>query len=560
MAQLKRSKSRQASAELEARCAAAEARADVAERRLQSVLDALPEGVVLLDEAGRYLAWNARYAAIYHRSADLFRPGAFLMDTLRVGVGRGDYPDAVGREEAWLAEREAQILGGASRFEQRLSDGCHLLVEDRRTRDGEIVGLRIDVTEMKRQAAALAEALEGAEAANAAKSAFLAMMSHEIRTPLNGVLGMARAMAADALSPVQRERLSVVHDCGEALLAILNDILDLSKVEAGKLELECIEFDLAAVAQGAYSAFTALANKKGLSFSLEIAGARGRYVGDPTRVRQVLYNLISNAVKFTEAGGIRVTGGYAGGVLELAVADTGPGIPEAARGRLFDRFDQLDSAMTRRFGGAGLGLAICRDLATAMGGAIEVESEVGRGSRFVVRLPLTRIGGEQAEPSLPGPQASPPAPLPLRVLAAEDNAVNQLVLKTLLHQLGVEPTVVGDGRAAVEAWRGGGWDVILMDIQMPLMDGLEATEQIRAAEQAGDRPRTPIIALTANAMPHQVAAHLSAGMDGHVSKPIAVTDLVSALEAVLASRGDGSWTDAAAAGGGRGVASPGGVE
>jgi signal transduction histidine kinase len=324
---------------------------------------------------------------------------------------------------------------------------------------------------------ARARAIEGeraAESANEAKSTFLAIMSHEIRTPLNGVLGMAQAMAADELSPLQRERLTVIHQSGEALLAVLNDILDLSKIEAGKLEIEEIEFDLGDIARGAHSAFTALANKKGLSFCLDVEEARGAYLGDPTRLRQILYNLISNALKFTERGEIRVTASRSEGVLELVVADTGVGIPPEALPRLFQKFAQVDASTTRRFGGTGLGLAICQELAQLMGGSIRVESEVGCGSRFIVRLPLPYVGEERRRSPLPSPAAEPVEPaLSLRVLAAEDNTVNQLVLKTLLHQIGVEPTVVADGRAAVEAWEAGDWDAILMDVQMPVMDGLD---------------------------------------------------------------------------------------
>jgi signal transduction histidine kinase/ActR/RegA family two-component response regulator len=368
-----------------------------------------------------------------------------------------------------------------------------------------------------------------AEAANSAKSAFLATMSHEIRTPLNGVLGMTQAMAADELSDLQRERLTVIHRSGEALLAILNDVLDLSKIEAGRLELETIEFDLGELAQGAYSAFTALANKKGLSFALDMGAARGRYLGDPTRVRQILYNLISNALKFTDQGEIRVTARRDGECLAICVADTGVGISPEHLVRLFQKFDQLDSSTTRRFGGTGLGLAICRELVQLMGGEIQVESRLGEGSKFVVRLPLPRVGEERVAPQLAPPAVADVQPLRLRVLAAEDNAVNQLVLKTLLHQLGVEPTVVEDGAAAVEAWRASVWDVILMDIQMPVMDGLAATAAIRRLEADTGRQRTPIVALTANAMAHQVEAYVAAGMDGHVAKPIDAVQLFQAL-------------------------------
>jgi signal transduction histidine kinase/ActR/RegA family two-component response regulator len=367
-----------------------------------------------------------------------------------------------------------------------------------------------------------------AESANAAKSTFLATMSHEIRTPLNGVLGMAQAMAGDELSDRQRDRLSVIHRSGEALLAILNDVLDLSKIEAGKLELEQVEFELAEVARGAYSAFTALANKKGLSFALDIEGARGRYLGDPTRLRQILYNLISNALKFTEQGEIRVTARRDGEMLQISVKDTGVGIPPESLGKLFAKFDQLDSSTTRRFGGTGLGLAICRELASLMAGEISVQSELGLGSTFTLRVPLAWTGEERVIATVAESVGEQPA-IALRVLAAEDNAVNQLVLKTLLHQMGVDPHVVDNGQLAVAAWETGDWDVILMDIQMPVMDGLTATAQIRARELAGGLARTPIVALTANAMSHQVEQYRAAGMDGHVAKPIQAAELIAAL-------------------------------
>ncbi|MBU1377619.1 MAG: response regulator [Alphaproteobacteria bacterium] len=384
-----------------------------------------------------------------------------------------------------------------------------------------------------RQAKGKAQEKElAAEAANRAKSVFLATMSHEIRTPLNGVLGMAQAMAADELSAVQRDRLSVVHRSGESLLAILNDLLDLSKIEAGKLELESIEFDLDEVARGAYSAFTALANKKGLSFALDVEPARGRYQGDPTRLRQILYNLISNALKFTEQGEIRVCATPDEGMLRLSVRDTGMGISDENLSRLFGKFDQLDSSTTRQFGGTGLGLSICRELAHLMGGDVTVESVLGQGSCFTLRVPLPRVG--EARPPMglaPEPPPTELRPIALRVLAAEDNAVNQLVLKTLLHQLGVDPTVVDNGQAAVEAWEAAAWDVILMDIQMPVMDGLSAAAAIRAREILTGRARTPIVALTANAMSHQVEQYLAAGMDDHVAKPIEAAALFAALSA-----------------------------
>ena len=381
----------------------------------------------------------------------------------------------------------------------------------------------------------LEHAKEEAEAANVAKSAFLATMSHEIRTPLNGVLGMAQAMGGDQLSALQNERLDVIRKSGEALLAILNDILDLSKIESGKLDLEDVDFDLDAVMRGALSTFTQLANSKGLSLSFVADGAKGVYRGDATRLRQILYNLFSNALKFTESGGIKVVVANEPPGLALSVEDTGIGMPPEVTAKLFEKFVQADASTTRRFGGSGLGLAICRELAELMGGSIDVESQVGVGSKFTVRLAMPRVGDsvDALAPTPEDPAAEVAGAVDLRVLAAEDNPVNQLVLKTLLHQAGINPVIVENGALAVEAWRQASFDIILMDVQMPEMDGPTAARVIRQAELDTGRARTPIIALTANVMPHQVALYREVGMDGHVAKPIEIGMLFAAIEDAL---------------------------
>ncbi|MBI1197286.1 MAG: response regulator [Phenylobacterium sp.] len=378
----------------------------------------------------------------------------------------------------------------------------------------------------------LLEAEAAREAASRAKSEFLARMSHEIRTPLNGVLGMAQALAADAgMRPDHRRSLEVIRQSGQSLLTILNDVLDLSKVEAGRLELETIAFDLEAAVRGAQETFGPQAAAKGLAFRLEMnAAAAGDYLGDPTRVRQILFNLLSNAVKFTEAGTVSLLVSRRDEALEFVVADTGPGIAPADLDRLFNAFQQADTSTTRRYGGSGLGLSICRELAELMGGSVAAESELGAGSRFVVCLPLPRLGAS-ADPAAAEAVPSEWDGSALRVLAAEDNAVNQLVLRALLEQIGVAPDVVGDGAAALEAWREGAYDLVLMDVQMPVLDGVAATQAIRAAEAASGRPRTPILALTANAMQHQVAEYLAAGFDGHVAKPIEAQRLYEAIAA-----------------------------
>jgi signal transduction histidine kinase/ActR/RegA family two-component response regulator len=391
-------------------------------------------------------------------------------------------------------------------------------------------------------------------AASRAKSEFLARMSHEIRTPLNGVLGMAQALAAEPdLKPGHRSSLAVIRQSGESLLAILNDVLDLSKVEAGKLDLETIPFDLEATVRGAQETFAPQAAAKGLSFRLALGDdVAGTYLGDPTRVRQILYNLLSNAVKFTEAGEVSLSVARGAGALELVVADSGIGIAPEDVARLFGRFQQVDSSTTRKFGGTGLGLSICRELAELMGGSIEVRSDAGVGSRFIVVLPLSRLGDATPEAGLGADTLEAGLAregLTPRVLAAEDNPVNQLVLKTLLAQAGIEPTMVGDGRQAIDAWRTGQFDLILMDVQMPVLDGVAATREIRAAEAEGGRARTPILAITADAMQHQVIEHLAAGFDGHVAKPIDAAKLYEAIaEAVrVKDASDGQAAAGAAA-------------
>ena len=415
-------------------------------------------------------------------------------------------------------------------------EGASKLISNPQGRPLRLIGAIQNITKRKAAERALVDAKDAAEAANRAKSAFLATMSHEIRTPLNGVLGMAQAMAADGLTDQQRGRLDVIRQSGETLLAILNDVLDLSKIEAGKLELETGEFDIGDLARGAHAAFGAVAERKGLAFALSVEpDARGLYAGDAIRVRQILYNLVSNALKFTETGEVAVSVARIGGELRLTVSDTGIGIPPERLASLFQKFEQADASTTRRYGGTGLGLSICRELAQLMGGRIEARSQPGARATFVAVLPLAWIG-ETTRPSRADtgvPIGAAGELVALRVLAAEDNEVNRLVLRTLLGQVGVEPLIVETGLQAVEAWAREPWDVILMDVQMPEMDGPTAPGVIRAREAAEGRPRPPIVALTANAMSHQVAEYRACGMDGFVAKPIEAARLFAALQQVL---------------------------
>ena len=382
---------------------------------------------------------------------------------------------------------------------------------------------------LKIEAQALALA---AETANRAKTEFLATMSHEIRTPLNGVLGMAQIMAAEELAPDQRRRLDTITSSGHSLLNVINAILDISKIEAGKMEIVAAPFDLDAHLDALRQLYGGLARDKGLDFSLEVAvEARGWRLGDAERLRQVLSNLISNAVKFTQAGAIRVeVEGDAGGLV-ARVIDTGVGIPEDQRERLFTKFAQLDSSSTRQAGGSGLGLAICRTLTELMGGSIAFSSPAQGGACFTVSLPMPATAAAAPPPTaLVTPELDEAAP---RILVVDDNQTNRAVLLTLLGHLGVAGHFAVDGRDAVAMWERREWDAILMDIHMPVMDGVEASRTIRARERTTGRARTPIIAVTASVLSHEQRRYAEAGMDALVAKPVEVPRLVETLAQVL---------------------------
>jgi signal transduction histidine kinase/ActR/RegA family two-component response regulator len=392
------------------------------------------------------------------------------------------------------------------------------------------------VRRMDQMTSELRVARENADAANRAKSEFLANISHEIRTPLNGVLGMAHVMSDADLSEPQRERLTVIQESGATLLALLNDVLDLSKIQAGKLELERTAFNLHDLCRTVCATFAGLAAAKDLQLGFTIeTDDQLSWEGDALRIRQVLSNLISNAVKFTERGTVGLHVVLAEGGLTFSVSDTGIGLEQEQIARLFQKFSQADASTTRRYGGSGLGLAICHDLVRLMGGELQVTTAPGEGSTFAFTLALRNAPevSAAAAPYAAG-EPAPESDRPLRVLAAEDNPTNQLVLRALLQPLDLELQLVSNGLEALAAVREGSFDVVLMDVQMPEMGGVEATRAIRRHEADTGRGRTPIVALSANVMTHQIEEYREAGMDGHLGKPIEVAKLYGLLQEVAA--------------------------
>ncbi len=687
----------------------AEEALNAARQQLVDAIESISEGFALFDREDRYVLTNSNYRRLYPGIADLCMPETTFETVMRANVERDLHEFGPQGAEAWLRGILEWHRACNEPMEQELKDGRWVRAIERRTSDGGIVGIRTDITAVKQtefalrqrvsdleearlqltgMATDLAAARDAAEAANRTKSEFLANMSHEIRTPMNGIIGMNDLLLQTGLTAEQQEYAVAVRDSAEALLTVINDILDISKLEAGKIELEAIDFDLVDTVESAVGLFGPKANEKGIELCVLIEpAARAGFRGDPTRLRQILLNLVGNAVKFTDQGsvtvevGMRPPGGNGLPRVQFTVTDTGIGMSEEVQEKLFRKFSQADGSITRRFGGTGLGLAVAKQLLELMGGEIGVESTLGDGSRFSFEIPLaaaasptigrralpealaqlrvlivddvemnrrvltgqlgalgiaagSAIDGVQAVvelerawhqgrpfdlviidqrmPALSGDElarrirdmpeiaetklllassggthALPPgaramldailikpireqslldafvrlfgsadtpvdptavvsgikqaATRALHVLVAEDNKINQQLVAMMLRNVGHKVDVVENGEEAVEAVRTGIYDVVLMDVQMPLLDGKQATERIRALPPPANR--VTIIAVTAHAMAGAREEYLAAGMDDYLPKPIEPGILFGKLAAVSGVDGPSKTPD-----------------
>ena len=529
-----RQQKRTQTALVEAKGAAEASAAEVesAKAQLAAAVEALPDGFVIYDREERLVLANSRYRGFFPKISNCLIPGTSFIDIARAAAKAGEIADAKGREDEWVTERLAQFRRADTIYEQRNSDGRMLRYYEKPTRDGGRVGLRMDVSELH-------EARERAEAASRAKSAFLANMSHEIRTPMNGVLGMTELLSLTDLNTEQREIVATIRESGDALLGIINEILDLARIEAGKMELNLEPFLPAELVERIKTLHMVGARSKGIALITSVSPkACAQQVGDTTRIVQILHNLVGNAIKFTHAGSVRLEiDKTEAGQLSMTVTDTGIGMSEEQVARVFGEFEQADNSVTRRFGGSGLGLAIVKKLVGLMGGHINIVSAPGKGTEVNVFLPMPigAISNDSQTTGAPDVSASEKQEQlrGLRILVAEDNRTNRLILEKMLRRLDVEVIFAEDGQQACDLWKPDSFDVLVFDISMPIKDGIQALSEIRVRAHRAGVAFPFAIAATANVMVDQVESYLAHGFQTVIGKPFRQADLVNALESAI---------------------------
>jgi signal transduction histidine kinase/CheY-like chemotaxis protein/HPt (histidine-containing phosphotransfer) domain-containing protein len=497
---------------------------------LQAAVENISQGLLVVDLERKMPVLNARAAELLELPPHLARPGTGFDTLLEWQVANGEF-DGEDAETVRALVRSGGLVQGESVYHRRRHNGTVLEIHTKVLESGLGVRTYTDITEQKRTAQILAEARDAAEAAARTRTEFLAVMSHEIRTPLNGVIGLAGLLEDMELAPAQREYVRLIRQSGDHLLELVNDILDFARLDADRVQLEDVDFDPGALIRDVAGMLRIQACTKGLSLSSVAAENLPTAVtGDLGRLRQILLNLVGNAVKFTDQGWVKLAlaqepaeDGHVR--LLFSVADSGIGIEPEAIERMFQQFIQMDGSISRRFGGSGLGLAICRRLVELMGGSITVDSQPGIGStfRFAVTLKLAEAHAIAVAETEPEPQTGQV----LRVLVAEDNRTNRLVALRMLERLGHRADAVGTGVEAIAALAQDHYDLILMDVMMPEMDGLTATRHIRATESPSDR--IAIIGLTAGTGEENLASCLDAGMDAATTKPITLDRLRAAI-------------------------------